>query len=130
MAAKLRPTLRRLLVTGFGLLVFLIGGRLERPPDAWAGKYQEYFDQQLFHERVNLLNRVLPGATRKEVLGTLGPPQSQERDPEGNEVFIYRVRCYAGPEPGSRWPRHLSLTFEMRLIFDGEGRVRDVRTNP
>lgn len=129
-SAELSQTLRCRLLTVLGLLLCLTLGSLGLPPGALAEKYQEFFDQQLFHERVNLLNRVSPGATQKEVLGILGPPQSRERDPEGNAVFIYRVRCYAGPEPGSRWPRHLSLTYEMRLLFDGEGRVRAVRTNP
>jgi len=92
--------------------------------------YQEMFDVDLFHERVKLLNSVSYGATQKEVLMALGEPQSREVTPEGRPVFIYRVRCYTGPEPFSRWPRHQSLTYENRINFDERGRVVSTQSRP
>lgn len=92
--------------------------------------YQEMFDKDLFYQRVRLLQSVNMGATEKVVLEALGPPQAREGAPEGGQVFIYRVRCYAGPEPFSLWPRHLSLTSETRITFDRGGRVTATAFKP
>lgn len=132
MSGLLRQRLPRRfgLVTLLGLLLIL----------AWAssgvtGKlsdnYQEMFDIDLFNERVQLINSVSRGDTQEEVLKKLGKPQVQQVSPDNNsKIFIYRVRCYMGPEPLSRWPRHLSATYEARFIFDSQGRVSAIQTNP
>ena len=96
-----------------------------------ADNYQEMFDIDLFNERVQLINTVSRGDTEAEVLKKLGKPQIQQVSPDNNsKIFIYRVRCYMGPEPLSRWPRHLSATYEARFIFDSTGRVSTIQTNP
>ena len=118
------------LVTLLGLLLILawassgVTGKL-------ADNYQEMFDIELFNERVQLINTVSRGDTEAEVLKKLGKPQVQKVLPDNNsKVFIYRVRCYMGPEPLSRWPRHLSATYEARFSFDSQGRVSAIQTNP
>jgi len=96
-----------------------------------ADNYQEMFDIDLFNERVQLINTVSRGDTEAEVLKKLGKPQIQQVSPDNNsKIFIYRVRCYMGPEPLSNWPRHLSATYAARFIFDSQGRVSDIKTDP
>lgn len=124
------PAVRNLLLSGLFLLIFLLAGDLAQPCRAFGGEYEEFFDQQLFHERVKGLNQVKLGDRLTEVIHTLGSPQARESGPGGTRVFIYRVRCYAGPEPGSHPYRHLSLTYEMRLTFDREGRLQGIITKP
>ena len=129
--ADLWPSLSRLvLVCLLGLLVFLACASPSRPPLTFSDDYQEMFDVNLFHEQVRLLNSVSYGATQEEVLKALGEPKAREVTREGHTVFIYRVRCYLGPEPFSRWPRHQSLTYENRITFDRQGRVSATRSNP
>jgi len=117
------------LVTFLGLLLILTCA-FSRPLKV-SDNYQEMFDVDLFNERVQLINSVERGDTQEEVLKRLGEPQDRQVTPAGsNKIFIYRVRCYMGPEPLSRWPRHLSATYEARFIFDQQGRVSTIQTNP
>jgi hypothetical protein len=113
------------------LVLLLIAACLSSPvPRNVADNYQEMFNQDLFHERVKLLNSVKPGATREDLLKTLGKPQAREVTPDNYRIYIYRVRCYMGPEPLSRWPRHMSAIYEARFIMDPQGRVSAIQTNP
>ena len=124
------PTLSRfVLVSLLGLLVFLACPP-RRPSLALSDNYQEMFDVNLFHERVKLLNSVSHGATQEDILKTLGEPQDREATPDGSRIFIYRVRCYMGPEPFSRWPRHLSATYKVRITFDQQKRVSAIQSKP
>jgi hypothetical protein len=107
------------------ILVFI----LNRPSLAFGNNFEEFFDKDLFLERVKILTGVKQGDTEAEVVKTLGQPQVQEITPEGHKEFTYRVRCYAGLKPFNRWPRH-SLTYETRIIFDREGRVSHIQTKP
>lgn len=127
---NLLPVARYFLWSGLLLLTFPNLRGTGQAPRAWAAEYEEFFDQQLFHERVKGLNQVKIGDSLKEVLRTLGPPQVREPGPGGTRVCIYRVRCYAGLEPGSRWARQLSLIYEMRLTFDREDRLQAIQTEP
>jgi len=125
------PSVSRLvLICLLSLWVFLACASPSRPPVTVSDDYQEMFDLDLFNERVRLLNSVSYGATQKEVLTALGEPKAREVTPDGHTVFIYRVRCYTGPEPFSRWPRHQSLTYANRITFDRQGRVKSTRSIP
>ena len=113
-----------------GLAVGFMACAAPAPRLGGAGGYQEMFDKALFLERVRLLHSVNHGASQQEVLAALGAPQAREVTPEGYQVLVYRVRCYAGPEPFSRQPRLLSLTTESRIILDGNGRVVATTSTP
>jgi hypothetical protein len=102
---------------------------LNRPSLALGNNFEEFFDKDLFLERVKILTSVKRGDTEAEVVKALGQPQIQGITPEGHKEFTYRVRCYAGLEPLSQWPRH-SLTYETRITFDREGRVSTIQTKP
>ncbi len=118
----------RYLVVIMGLLWTLIV--LHRPLPAGSNRYEEFFDQNLFHDRVKLLNSLPLGTPQGEVLKMLGAPGLRETDPEGHQVLIYRVRCYIGPEPAGPWPRHLSLTYEKRFVFDRNDRLISTQSKP
>ena len=112
------------------LLIFLACTTPSRFPVTSSDNYQEMFDIDLFNERVKLLNSVSPGAGQDKILVALGEPQARQITQEGHMVFIYRVRCYTGPEPSSSWPRHRSLTYENRITFDQQGRVSSSQSIP
>lgn len=124
---KLRRSFRFFPLLGLLLILACISSPV---PGNVADNYQEMFNQDLFHERVKLLNSVRPGATRQDLLKTLGKPQVREVRPDNATIFIYRVRCYMGPELLSRWPRHVSATYEARYIMDPQGRVSAIQTDP
>jgi len=111
-------------------LVIVLGCVSSPAPVGSADNYQEMFDPDLFNERVKLIDSMGPGTTREDLLRTLGEPQVREVGPDGGTILIYRVRCYMGPEPLSRWPRHMSATYEARFVLDSQGRVKAVQTNP
>ncbi len=111
-------------------LVVVLGCVSGPAPVGSADNYQEMFDPDLFNERVKLIDSLRPGVSREDLLRTLGEPQVREAGEDGGAIFIYRVRCYMGPEPLSRWPRHISATYEARFVMDPQGRVRAIQTDP
>jgi hypothetical protein len=111
------------------VLLIVLAFTLNRPSLVLGDNFEEFFDKDLFLERVTILTSVKRGDPEAEVVKALGQPQAQGITPEGHKEFTYRVRCYAGLEPSSRWPRH-SLTYEIRIIFNQEGRVSTIQTKP
>ena len=111
------------------ILLVVLAFILNRPSLVLGENFEEFFDKDLFLERINILNSVKRGDTEAEVVKAIGQPQVQEITPKGHKEFTYRVRCYAGLEPYSHWPRH-SLTYEIRIIFNQEGRVSTIQTKP
>ena len=111
------------------ILLLVLAFILNRPSLVLGENFEEFFDKDLFLERINILNSVKRGDMEAEVVKALGQPQAQGINPEGHKEYTYRVRCYAGLEPYSRWPRD-SLTYEIRIIFNQEGRVSTIQTKP
>ncbi|GEM_PF-4127813 len=125
--SRLPPIFTALILAG---LAVILGCTTSRTPVSLADHYQDMFDPDLFNERVELLNSIRPGAAREDLLQTLGAPQVREAAADGAMTFIYRVRCYMGPELLSRWPRHVFATYEARFIMDPQGRVAAIQTDP
>ena len=117
------------LVIFVGLMVILACTSSQAPMHV-SDNYQEMFDVNLFHERVKLINSMQVGATREDIVKTLGKPQVREVRPDGSTILKYRVRCYMGPEPLSTWPRHMSATYEARFILNPKGLVSAIQTDP
>jgi len=123
----LPPGFMALILVGF---LIIWGCATSQAPANLADNYQDMFDPDLFNERIKLLNSIRPGATREDLLQTLGAPQVREAAADGAMTFIYRVRCYMGPELLSRWPRHVFATYEARFLMDPQGRVAAIQTDP
>lgn len=117
-----RGELRKGLITLFLLLCFFSG--ITGSQALWArNDAVEFFNQDRFHEKVSALNEIPIGATEAEVIRTVGEPVEKKEISGGSKIFIYRLRLYKGPEPFSKWPRHVYLSSETRIVFDKHGRV-------
>ncbi len=83
----------------------------------------DFFNEDLFFEKINALNTIRIGATEIEVIRTLGEPVAKTVLSDGSRIFIYRVRLYKGPELLGGSPSQVYLTSETRIVFNKDGRV-------
>jgi hypothetical protein len=87
------------------------------------------YDEKVFHERVQGLNRIALGASEAEILRTFGPPTERRTEGAG-AVSVYRLRC---PKPGAPFGgpgTMVYLEWETQITFNQHGRVAAVAHRP
>lgn len=115
----------------FGLLLSLailagLTGKLTAAADDAIHMYNE----DLFFEKVNALEKIPIGATQAEVIRMVGEPVDKTHLLDGSKVFLYRLRLYKGPGAFGSLPQQVYLTSETRVIFDKAGKVTAMYREP
>lgn len=97
---------------------------------AASGDAIEFYNEDLFFEKVNALSKVPLGATETEVIRAVGEPVAKTRLQDGTQVFVYRLRLYKGPGTFGSLPPQVYLTSETRVVFDQNGKVASLHREP
>lgn len=90
----------------------------------------QLYNEDLFFEKINALNKVPIGATEAEVIRAVGEPVDKTHLSDGSKVFLYRLRLYKGPGGSGGLPQQVYLTSETRIVFDKNGRVTSSYREP
>ena len=110
------------------LVAVLLGAA---PYNSSAGNaFIEFYNEDLFFEKVNALGQIKIGASTAEVIGMVGEPVEKTALGDGSKVFVYRLRLYKGREPLSNLSRQLYLTSETKIVFDNHDRVTSMYREP
>lgn len=111
------------------LLVAMLLGPV--PNNSSAGNaFIEFYNEDLFFEKVSALGQVKIGASAAEVVTMVGEPVEKTALRDGSKVFVYRLRLYKGREPLSSSSRQLYLTSETKIVFDNHDRVTAIYREP
>jgi hypothetical protein len=114
---------------GLLLAVAMLAGVTGKAAAA-ADDATKMYNEDLFFEKVNALNKIPIGATEAEVIRAVGEPLDKTHLHDGSRVFLYRLRLYKGPGAFGALPQQVYLTSETRLVFDKNGRVSSLYREP
>lgn len=114
---------------GLLLAVVILAG-VSGQAAAAANDATQLYNEDLFFEKINALNKVPIGASEADVIRAVGEPVDKTRLGDGSTVFLYRLRLYKGPGAFGSLPQHVYLTSETRIVFDKNGRVSSSYREP